>query len=47
VDRNSFPVLDAKNVVKHNTTFVTSLPVNKRNVAEIVACGRALEDRKR
>jgi hypothetical protein len=36
-----FEILDAKNVVKYKTAFVTSLPVNKSNVAEIVACGRA------
>ena len=36
-----FKILDAKGVVKYRTAFVTSLPVTKANVAEIVACGRA------
>lgn len=36
-----FEILDAKGVVKYQTAFVTSLPVAKSNVAEIVACGRA------
>ena len=36
-----FEILDAKGRVTYNSTFVTSLPVTKANVAEIVACGRA------
>jgi hypothetical protein len=36
-----FEILDAKGVVKYKTAFVTSLPVTKTDVAEIVACGRA------
>jgi hypothetical protein len=36
-----FEILDAKGVVKYKTSFVTSLPVTKANVAEIAACGRA------
>jgi hypothetical protein len=36
-----FEILDAKGVVKYKTAFVTSLPVAKSNVADIVACGRA------
>ena len=36
-----FEILDAKGAVKYRTALVTSLPVTKANVAEIVACGRA------
>ena len=36
-----FEILDAKGVVKYKTALVTSLPVTKSSVAEIVACGRA------
>lgn len=36
-----FEILDAKGRVKYKMAWVTSLPVCKRNVAEIVACGRA------
>jgi hypothetical protein len=36
-----FEILDAKGVLKYRTAFVTSLPVTKDNVADIVACGRA------
>jgi hypothetical protein len=36
-----FEILDAKGVVKYKTALVTSLPVAKSNVADIVACGRA------
>jgi len=36
-----FEILDAKGAVKYKTAFVTSLPVTRANVAEIVACGRA------
>jgi hypothetical protein len=36
-----FEILDAKGAVKYRTALVTSLPVTKDNVAEIVACGRA------
>jgi len=36
-----FEILDAKGVVKYKTAFVTSLPVTKDNVADVVACGRA------
>ena len=36
-----FEISDAKGVVKYKTAFVTSLPVTKDNVAEIVVCGRA------
>ena len=36
-----FEISDAKGAVKYRTAFVTSLPVTKANVAEIVACGRA------
>lgn len=36
-----FETADAKGVVKYKTAFVTSLPVTKTNVAEVVACGRA------
>ena len=35
-----FEILDAKGHVTYKTAFVTSLPVTKANVAEIVACGR-------
>ena len=37
----SFEILDAKGKVKYSMAWVTSLPVSKDNVAEIVACGRA------
>ncbi len=36
-----FEILDAKVKVKYSMAWVTSLPVSKDNVAEIVACGRA------
>ena len=36
-----FDILDAKGQVKYSMAWVTSLPVSKDNVAEIVACGRA------
>jgi hypothetical protein len=36
-----FEILNAKGVVKYRTALVTSLPVTKADVAEIVACGRA------
>jgi hypothetical protein len=36
-----FEILDAKGVVKYKTALITSLPVAKTNVADIVACGRA------
>ena len=36
-----FEILDAKGKVKYSMAWVTSLPVSKDNVAEIVACGRA------
>ena len=36
-----FQILDAKGKVKYTMAWVTSLPVSKHNVAEIVACGRA------
>jgi hypothetical protein len=35
-----FEIIDAKGRVKYATAWVTSLPVTKQNVAEIVACGR-------
>ena len=37
----SFQILNAKGDVIYATAWVTSLPVNKNNVAEIAACGRA------
>ncbi len=36
-----FEILDAKGKLKYSMAWVTSLPVSKDNVAEIVACGRA------
>ena len=36
-----FQILDAKGKVKYTMAWVTSLPVSKHNVAEVVACGRA------
>jgi hypothetical protein len=36
-----FQILDAKGKVKYTMAWVTSLPVSKDNIAEIVACGRA------
>lgn len=36
-----FEILDARGVVKYKTALITSLAVNKDNVADIVACGRA------
>jgi hypothetical protein len=36
-----FEIVDGKGRVKYSMAWVTSLPVNKNNVAEIVACGRA------
>lgn len=35
-----FEIIDAKGRVKYSMAWVTSLPVTKQNVAEIVACGR-------
>jgi hypothetical protein len=37
----SFEIVDAKGKVTYSMAWVTSLPVSKDNVAEIVACGRA------
>jgi len=42
-----FEILDRDGRVKYSIAWVTSLPVNQHNVAEIAACGRALEDRER
>ena len=36
-----FEIFDRKGRVKYSIAWVTSLPVNKTNVAEIAACGRA------
>ena len=36
----AFEIVDAKGKVKYSMAWVTSLPVSKDNVAEIVACGR-------
>jgi hypothetical protein len=36
-----FEIVDAQGKVKYSMAWVTSLPVSKDNVAEIVACGRA------
>ena len=36
-----FEIFDAKGRVKYSMAWVTSLPVSKKNVAEIAACGRA------
>jgi hypothetical protein len=36
-----FEIVDGKGRVKYSMAWVTSLPVNKTNVAEIAACGRA------
>ena len=36
-----FEIVDAKGKFKYSMAWVTSLPVSKDNVAEIVACGRA------
>ena len=36
-----FQIIDAKGKLKYSMAWVTSLPVSKDNVAEIVACGRA------
>ena len=36
-----FEILDAKGRVKYSTAWVTSLPIDAKNVAEIAACGRA------
>jgi len=36
-----FEIVDAKGKLKYSMAWVTSLPVSKANVAEIVACGRA------
>jgi hypothetical protein len=36
-----FQILDAKGKVTYSMAWITSLPVSKANVAEIVACGRA------
>jgi len=35
-----FEIIDAKGGVKYSMAWVTSLPVTKQYVAEIVACGR-------
>jgi hypothetical protein len=35
-----FEIIDAKGRIKYSMAWVTSLPVTKQNVAEIVACGR-------
>ena len=35
-----FEIIDAKGRVKYSMAWVTSLPITKQNVAEIVACGR-------
>jgi hypothetical protein len=37
----AFETLDHNGRIKHSTAWVTSLPVNQNNVAEIAACGRA------
>jgi len=36
-----FEIVDAKGKLKYSMAWVTSLPISKDNVAEIVACGRA------
>src|SRR5271169_1148972 len=36
-----FEIVNGKGRVKYSMAWVTSLPVNKNNVAEIAACGRA------
>jgi hypothetical protein len=36
-----FEIFDRHGAVKYSTAWVTSLPVNKNNVADIAACGRA------
>jgi hypothetical protein len=36
-----FEIFDRDGSVKYSTAWVTSLPVNQHNVAEIAACGRA------
>jgi len=36
-----FEIVDARGKVKYSMAWVTSLPVSKDNVAQIVACGRA------
>jgi hypothetical protein len=36
-----FQILDAKGKVKYSMAWITSLPISKRTVAEIVSCGRA------
>jgi hypothetical protein len=36
-----FEIVDGKGRVKYSMAWVTSLPVNKNNVIDIVACGRA------
>jgi hypothetical protein len=36
-----FEIVDAKGKAKYSMAWVTSLPVSRDNVAEIVACGRA------
>jgi len=36
-----FQILDAKGKIKYTMAWVTSLPVSKDNIADIVACGRA------
>ena len=37
----AFEIVDAKGKVKYSMAWVTSLPVSRDNVADIVACGRA------
>ncbi len=36
-----FQIIDAKGKLKYSMAWATSLPVDKENVAQIVACGRA------
>jgi hypothetical protein len=36
-----FQILDAKGKIKYTMAWITSLPVSRHNVGEIVACGRA------
>src|SRR5487761_697993 len=37
----SFEIVDAKGRVKYSSAWVTSLPISRNNVAEIVVCARA------
>lgn len=41
VDWIGFEIVNARGVVTYKTAFITSLPVSKDNVADILACGRA------